>query len=452
VHHENSRSSMEHTFEPVESDEGQEDSPNVPASEVRSALPAILRSPPFHSSKQAQELLQYIVEQTLSGHFEMLKERIIGAQVFGRRRDYATNDDPIVRARAAEVRKRLALYYQAVREEPVRISIPSGSFRALFEWADRNSVQMTSAPPHGMELNQAPVGPMASPIPLQGSGRDIRKSFGIARHRNSLIAIASLFVILCSAMLYNIPFSEARRFNQFWSPILDNPHTTLIYIGGNAVYQLSPSYLDSYYRQHSRSQTEAMGFESYIPLPPGTKIDAQDLYPAKDTFVTIGDVAAITRIESLLVRRNKGFNIRFGGDLAYGDLRESPTILVGAHNNTWTLTMTGNLRYVFDGRTAIVDRSDPRKRWSTNAAFTEDYAIVSRVLNSKTGTTIITLAGVGFAGTQAAAEFVTNPLSISELLKSLPRGWEKKNLQVVLHTSVTNQLPSAPDLVAISCW
>ena len=195
-----------------------------------------------------------------------------------------------------------------------------------------------------------------------------------------------------------------------------------------------------------------MGFESYIPLPPGTKIDGQDLYPAKDTFVTIGDVAAITKIESLLVRRGRQFNIRYGGDVAYGDLRESPTILVGAHNNSWTLAVTENLRYVFDGPSGIIDRSDPRNRWSASGGFTEDYAIVSRILNSKTGTTVIAAAGVGYAGTQAAAEFLTNSESISALVKSLPKGWEKKNIQIVLHTTVTNQLPGIPDVVATYCW
>ena len=49
--------------------------------------------------------------------------------------------------------------------------------------------------------------------------------------------------------------SEAQAFNQFWSPIFDNPHPTLIYVGGNAVYELSASYMDGYYKQHPRSQT-----------------------------------------------------------------------------------------------------------------------------------------------------------------------------------------------------
>jgi len=233
---------------------------------------------------------------------------------------------------------------------------------------------------------------------------------------------------------------------------LDSPHTALIYIGGNAVYQLSPSYMESYYKEHIPSQTEEMGYESYIQWPPGTKIDAQDLFPAKDTFVTIGDVAAITKIESLLLRRNRQFDIRFGGDVTYGDIRQSPTILIGAHNNSWTLVMTGNLRYVFAGRNAIVDSLDPQKRWSTSDFLTDDYAIISRVLNPKTGTRVIAVAGVGYAGTQAAAEFLTNPQSIAALVKTLPNGWEKKNLQIVLHTSVTNQHPGTADVVASSCW
>jgi hypothetical protein len=65
---------------------------------------------------------------------------------------------------------------------------------------------------------------------------------------------------------------------------------------------------------------------------------------------------------------------------------------------------------------------------------------------------VIAVAGVGYAGTQAAAEFVTNPQSVSTLLKSLPKGWEKKNLQIVLRTSVTNQIPGPAEVVAVYSW
>jgi hypothetical protein len=444
---------MEHTIaEGLDSHERQEGSEPVPATEVLKSLSAILQSTPFHSSKQSQELLQYIVNQTLSGHLEMLKERIIGANVFNRRPDYDTNDDPIVRARAAEVRKRLALYYQTAREEAVLITVPPGSFKAIFEWIDRKPTHLSSAPPSGAEIGQFPVELIAPPLHRQIAEPE-RQPFSVRlRTWRWWIVLAISAMLLTWAAAHYFATSEERAFNQFWSPVLDNSNTILIYIGTNAVYELSPSYEDAYYQQHPRSQAEQMGFETYIPFPPGTKIDAQDLFPAKNTYVTIGDVAATTTIVSLLVRRSKQFDIRYGSDVAFGDLRQSPTILIGAHNNSWTLTMTGNLRYAFDGPLAIMDRSNTQKRWSANADFSEDYAIVSRILNSKTGTTVITAAGIGYEGTRAAAEFLTNPQSISALAKSLPKGWEKKNMQIVLHTTAINQLPSAPDVVATYCW
>jgi hypothetical protein len=136
---------MLHAVEKIDSSERQEGPDKVPATEVQNTLSVILQSSPFHSSKQSQELLQYIVDQTLAGHLEMLKERIIGANVFNRRPDYDTNDDPIVRARAAEVRKRLAVYYQTAREESVLITVPSGSFKAsLFLRTDRNRASRRS--------------------------------------------------------------------------------------------------------------------------------------------------------------------------------------------------------------------------------------------------------------------------------------------------------------------
>ena len=443
---------MEFAAEKGEVADRQKVSGPVPAVEVRKTLSAIFQSTPFHSSKQSQELLRYIVDQSLTDHLEMLKERVIGASVFNRRPDYDTNVDPIVRARAAEVRKRLALYYQTAPEEVVRITIPSGSFRAIFEWTNRNAIHSVSAGelgPDDSHLHGEAVAPHAT---LDVAGDEHPQS---ARRLPGIIwwvvIAASTVMLIWTAQRY-FDSSDERASDQFWSPVLGGSNPVLIYIGSNAVYQLSSAYIEEYYKIHPRSQNEEMGLESYIPLSPGTKIDAQDLYPAKDTFVTIGDVAATTKIVSMLVRRDKQFEIRYANDVAYGDLRQSPTILIGAHNNPWTLTMTGNLRYVFAGEMTIVDRTDSQKHWSVEVGFPEDYAIVSRVLNSETGTNVITAAGIGYAGTRAAAEFLTNPHSLAALVKSLPKGWEKKNIQIVLHTKVINQVPSAPNVVSTYCW
>ncbi|HVH86649.1 MAG TPA: hypothetical protein VM912_07980 [Terriglobales bacterium] len=100
---------------------------------VQQTLAEICQSAPFRASRQSRDLLRYIVDQSLAGHTELLKERLIGVNVFGRRPDYDTNEDPIVRARAGEVRKRLAQFYQGQgRNSLLRIELSPGSYLASF--------------------------------------------------------------------------------------------------------------------------------------------------------------------------------------------------------------------------------------------------------------------------------------------------------------------------------
>src|SRR5579871_2587409 len=77
---------------------------------IREELDRILASPEFRTSKRSQEFLRYVVEHTLQGESDLLKERTIGVDVFGRPADYDPSDDATVRVRAGEVRKRLGLY------------------------------------------------------------------------------------------------------------------------------------------------------------------------------------------------------------------------------------------------------------------------------------------------------------------------------------------------------
>ena len=150
---------MGHALESEESSQGGSLPQNGLAELIQKALAEILISNPFRASKQAQDLLRFIVDKTVSGHAELLKERVIGSEVFGRPPDYDTNSDPIVRARVAEVRKRLALYYQIEHEHAVRISVPLGSFRAVFGRIDGNRSHLPAAPPHGPGLSSKPVEP-----------------------------------------------------------------------------------------------------------------------------------------------------------------------------------------------------------------------------------------------------------------------------------------------------
>jgi len=65
---------------------------------------------------------------------------------------------------------------------------------------------------------------------------------------------------------------------------------------------------------------------------------------------------------------------------------------------------------------------------------------------------VLIIAGVGYSGTRAAGDFIANPQAIYMLSKSLPKNWENKNVEVVLHTTVKNQVPGAPEVVAAYAW
>src|SRR5215470_15105471 len=95
------------------------------ASSVRSELSKILSSPVFASSPRMSRFLTYIVEETLAGNGDRLKEYSIAIEVFDKRPDYDPHADSTVRTEASKLRARLDRYYQIEGQgHTLVISIP----------------------------------------------------------------------------------------------------------------------------------------------------------------------------------------------------------------------------------------------------------------------------------------------------------------------------------------
>ena len=60
---------------------------------ILAELQEVLASPHFCNSKRYPALLEYIVEKTLAGEADLLKERTLGVEVFDRPPSYDTNAD-----------------------------------------------------------------------------------------------------------------------------------------------------------------------------------------------------------------------------------------------------------------------------------------------------------------------------------------------------------------------
>jgi len=138
--------------------------------EILDHLKQIQISHAFSSSARSKEFLFYVVEQTLAGNSEGLKERSIGVNLFHRAPTYDTGEDPIVRVKAVEVRRRLAEYYAGEQKAPeLKIELPIGSYVPKFRW--RAPPVLPSVAP-GIEVVERPPAQRSQNILGGGKPRD----------------------------------------------------------------------------------------------------------------------------------------------------------------------------------------------------------------------------------------------------------------------------------------
>ncbi|MBS1854518.1 MAG: PD40 domain-containing protein [Acidobacteria bacterium] len=178
---------------------------------MKRELERILGSREFASAERLGRFLRYVVERTLAGDRDSLKESVIGIEVFDRSPDYDPKSEPIVRTEARRLRARLDEYYQDSSRSPqVRILIPKGSYVGIFE----------------------PVldGPQVPDMPTADLPADTRVPGGIRKGRLAVWIACGFAAVAATAFLSSRPHP----------PVLDHaaPFTTEHGVQTNA--RLSP--------------------------------------------------------------------------------------------------------------------------------------------------------------------------------------------------------------------
>ena len=96
-------------------------------------LDRILSSEIFSRSDRLPASQKFIVEKTLTGHGDSLKEQVIAETLYGKGADFSTAADPIVRVDARRLRDKLREYYASAPHDTVLISVLKGSYTPAFE-------------------------------------------------------------------------------------------------------------------------------------------------------------------------------------------------------------------------------------------------------------------------------------------------------------------------------
>jgi hypothetical protein len=385
---------------------------------VRAQAERVLADPLFQKSQRYSNLLKFIVERALSGQHEDLKERIIGIEIFGRRPDYDTSLDPTVRVAANEVRKRLAKYYSQVEHEhELRIELPARSYIAEFRAPEQHT--------HEPELTS------------------IQSAF----RRWYVWGPAAMVVVALAVWVGLRLFYPAPMIDRFWAPVLKGPGPILLCISSAGPETGATS--------AGATPLSAPGWQ---PLPSGQAAP-------QDANIAVGmlDVNAINKLAAYLRSRNKDFVVRAAQGIRLVDLRSGPAILYGSYHNEWSNLLEGNLRFHFSGETNpslrwIEDASNPASRnWSIEASvpyeqINGDYALVTRAQDPNTGHWWIGIGGLTGEATLAINQFLLDPASMSGLAAHLPRGWDRKNLQIVFEVNVIHGSAGAARVVAATTW
>ena len=410
------------------------ESPDLDVEQVRRELHRVVESAAFRGSHRCTGFLEFVVTRALRGDAESLKERTLAIELFGRNASADLTDDSIVRVGAREVRKRLAQYYveQGVHD-PIRISLPAGSYVPVFH--------------EGNSPNVAPA--VAVPLPaVSGAVSSFR------RYRLGLLALAGVVIAVSSFAAWGWVRHAPTDFDAFWQPAFGQNQPIVIAMAHPLVYHPST---------RANALTEQRDGPGNLQFQRPVDLDllrGSDFVPVYDQYTGFGDAVAALRLAVLFTQHSRPARLRLASKLEFNDLRDSTTILVGAFTNRWTMELARDFRYRFQYNSArmpgIVDSTDGRNRWALakldNGGSNEDYIMIARMPNSQTGRFVIIGAGITQYGTEEAGRILADPDAMASVLKRLPPNWRQKNLELVLHSKIVGDAPTPPDLTAWYVW
>jgi hypothetical protein len=420
---------------PGGSHEGAGDS--KPATEqIFAEMDRILADPHFRYSQRASNLLRFIVDRTLKGKFEDLKERIIGIEVFGRAPDYDTSNDSTVRVVANEVRKRLAEYYSNPEHgQQVRIEIPVRSYVAEFRLPE----QPASKPQPEPETHTSLAGGATASAASTNTGRELGRLL-----LWGMLALAALAAVGWGTWRILFPRPALDR---FWSPLVSSSGPVMICIGSpfNPIDDGIPP--------------QGSAAEGAVP-------QAIPFYNSEQrVYVRMLDANAAEQMSAFLRRHDKDSIVRPTQGSQLADLRNSPIILYGMFLNEWAQKAGADLRFRFrkesesgHGLRWIEDASNSgTKKWSVDLSaplerIDTDYALISRIRDEATGRWWMGIAGLTGVGTLAANQIALDPNAMATIGADLPKGWEEKNIQVVLEIKVVQGSPGATRVLTTYTW
>jgi hypothetical protein len=274
--------------------------------------------------------------------------------------------------------------------------------------------------------------------------------------RKALIVGAAIMAACLAAVVWRVTSKPASAFDTFWAPAFHEKEPLMITIAHPIVYQPS---LQAQTLDRRRNGDPNPPVQRAINVPPNL-LNGSDFVPALNQFVGFGDAEAALRVSSLFTQHHAGWRVRLASRVVFNDLWGSGAVLIGAYTNRWTMDLTKNMRYRFDYNSEqkpCIAEGSAGCRWTLttkadDGRSAEDYILVCRLPRSVTNGFTVMCAGLNGYGTEEGGRIISDPDSLTPILRGLPKHWANHNLEIVLHIGVVGDAPAQSELVSVYSW
>jgi len=441
---------------------------------LRDHVRDIIEGEAFKGSHRAGQFLSYIVDQAVTGHFELLKERMIGIELFGRSPSYDTSEDAIVRVTASDVRRRLLQHYGKYgTSSDIRITLPLGSYvpeiihepparpvRSVAEIEQPEPADATTAPPHQpvSQLPALPVHDLSNSIAV-GAAQSPATWRGVPRPWLYLAALLILVNLAVWGLLLkrsSNAVASSPPSGLPWSVFFSSPHPTHLIVSDPDIFSIQ-------ILTHKLVTVSDYANRKYFPddgslSPELKKICEQILSGDKASNVDAQIAAEVAQVAKTYSRT---IEVQGARSLQFSNLKTDDNfIFLGSpSSDPWFSVFQNQLDFQFVSapvpgggliRNSHLNQGEQETYVPTarGGATGESFALAAFVENPDQNGQVLLLAGLNREGTQAVGKFVTDLPRFSAALQHCgisPSG-PAKHFEMLLRV---NTMAGSPDEFAV---
>lgn len=396
----------------------------------------IVLSSGFVNAHRLSAFLLYVSQQTLHGNASGLNERLIGEAVFERSADYDPRDDNIVRSHASRLRSRLEEFFEKEgAAEPLRVSIPRGSYVPVFEPREPSPLDEADAP-----FAAEPASFAAAPsIPHQ-----LARPWGLPVRIAAWGLVIACALSITAILLYqrlSVPHTPTHK---LWSQMFNKNHQTLIVPADSSLVIA---------RLLTGRQTRLADYAggSYRQAPDCSRpCDLRMVNTIEGLrYTSMSDLEFAVKVSRMPEAIQDRTEIRYARDLELKDLKESNLILAGSQEaDPWMSAISSQMNFVVhddpDAGPLHIENRHPRPGempdylYDSHDPQHRGLATIAFMPNLSGSGNLLVVQGFSVAGTQAAAEFATSGRDLDALLHAYAGNTALPHFEILLSTIEIN--------------